>query len=60
MPVCEVTEVPLAVWAHAHAMPWVQAWRALLAGDIRGVRKGARWYVIVDRETEAPSAKPAA
>lgn len=37
--------IPLPVTAHRLRVSWAQAWRLLLSGELKGEKRGCRWFV---------------
>lgn len=45
MPRQMAPDLPLAFAAHQLGISWQQAWRAMLIGQLSGVKRGGRWFV---------------
>lgn len=42
-------EIPLAQWARENRLSHYTAYNQLLTGQIDSIRRGARWFVIVEK-----------
>lgn len=49
----QTKEVPLSVYARDHKLTHYQAYNLMLTGQVQSVRKGSRWFVIVEETDDS-------